>query len=149
MDMMIEIIRVTEEVVTLRSDRPRSVGSKIDLEVTLPDGVLLESFTLSGSITSCKYTTDNECGNYILEMKIGDISPMNKKILEAYIEFLERKEMLNGLKMDLKALQVQEVFTDFGERLSQLRETSEVLRSELEAVSELVTRNLRKNITIH
>ena len=67
----------------------------------------------------------------------------------SYIDFLERKEMLKGLKMDLKALQVEEVFSDLGERLSQLRETSEVLRSELEGLSELLVRNSRKNITIH
>ena len=146
---MIEIVRVTQEIVTLRSDRPRAVGTKIDLEVTLPEGVLLESFTLNGSIISCKCTSNNESENYILEMKIGDISAKNKKILEAYIDFIERKKMLNGLKMDLKALQVQEAFSDFGERLTRLRETSEVLRSELEGISELLLRNFGKNITIH
>ena len=149
MEMMIEIVSITEEVVTLRTDRPKSVGSKIDIEVALPEGVLLESFTLNGSITSCKYTSNNESGNYILEMKIGDISPMNRKILEAYIDFLAREQMLKGLEMDLKALQVEEVFSDFGERLRQLIETSEVLRSELKGLSELLVRNSGKNITIH
>ena len=51
---MTETIRLTEDAVTLRSDRPKHMGTKIDLEVKLPEGVLLQSFTLNGTITSCK-----------------------------------------------------------------------------------------------
>jgi hypothetical protein len=126
---MTETIRLTEDVVTLRSDRPKHMGTKIDLEVKLPEGVLLQSFTLNGTITSCKYVSDNGSGSYILEMKIGDMSPMNKEILKAYVDFLERKDMLKGIRTDLKAL--QEVFSHFGERLARLRATSELVRSEL------------------
>jgi len=144
---MTETIRVREDVVTLRSDRPKHLGTKIDLEVKLPEGVLLQSFTLNGTITSCEYVSDNGSGSYILEVKIGDISPMNKKILKAYIDFLEREDMLKGIEMDLKAL--QQVFSHFGQRLSQLRATSELMRSELERILELLMRNPGRKITIH
>lgn len=144
---MTETIRVREDVVTLRSDRPKHLGTKIDLEVKLPEGVLLQSFTLNGTITSCEYVSDNGSGSYILEVKIGDISPMNKKILKAYIDFLEREDMLKGIEMDLKAL--QQVFSHFGQRLSQLRATSELMRSELEGILELLMRNPGRKITIH
>ena len=86
-------------------------------------------------------------GSYILEMKIGDISPINRKILKAYIDFLGREDMLKGIKIDLKAL--QEVFSHFGERLNQLRATSELIRSKLEGVLELLMRNSGRKITIH
>lgn len=144
---MTETIRVREDVVTLRSDRPKHLGTKIDLEVKLPEGVLLQSFILNGTITSCEYVSDNGSGSYILEVKIGDISPMNKKILKAYIDFLEREDMLKGIEMDLKAL--QQVFSHFGQRLSQLRATSELMRSELEGILELLMRNPGRKITIH
>lgn len=144
---MTETIRVREDVVTLRSDRPKHLGTKIDLEVKLPEGVLLQSFTLNGTITSCEYVSDNGSGSYILEVKIGDISLMNKKILKAYIDFLEREDMLKGIEMDLKAL--QQVFSHFGQRLSQLRATSELMRSELEGILELLMRNPGRKITIH
>ncbi|MCK4727864.1 MAG: hypothetical protein KAT27_02985 [Desulfobacterales bacterium] len=144
---MTETIRVREDVVTLRSDRPKHLGTKIDLEVKLPEGVLLQSFTLNGTITSCEYVSDNGSGSYILEVKIGDISPMNKKILKAYIDFLEREDMLKGIEMDLKAL--QQAFSHFGQRLSQLRATSELMRSELEGILELLMRNPGRKITIH
>ena len=145
--IMTETIRVTEDVVTLRSDRPKYVGTKINLEVKLPEGILLQSFTLNGTITSCKYISNNGSGGYILEMKIGDISPMNKEILKAYIDFLEREDMLKGIRMDLKAL--QEVFSHFGERLGRMRATSELMRSELEGILELLMRNSGKKITFH
>jgi hypothetical protein len=144
---MIEIIRVTEDVVTLRSDRSKDVGTKIDLEVKLPEGVLLQSFNLNGTITSCKYLSDSGSVSYILEMKIDDISPANKKILKAYIDFLEREGMLRGIRTDLKAL--QEAFSHFGERLGRMRATSELMRRELEGILELLTRNHGKRITIH
>jgi len=210
---MTETIRVTEDMVSLRSDRPKHIGARIDVEVKLPEGVFLESFTLNGTITSCEYVSNlpatrlptpetafslcagtsgnggqvathagieassctwrwqagggqvatgasieaarcarhwqagNGLGSYILEMKIGDISPINTKILKAYIDFLGREDMLKGIKIDLKAL--QEVFSHFGERLNQLRATSELTRSKLEGVLELLMRNSGKKITIH
>lgn len=145
--IMTETIRLAEDVVTLRSDRPKYMGTKVDLEVELPKGILLQSFTINGTITSCKYVSDNTTGSYISEMKIGDISPMNKKILKAYVDFLERREMLKRLKMDLKVL--QEAFSHLGERLGQLRATWEQMRSELEGILELLRRDSGSKITIH
>jgi hypothetical protein len=144
---MTETIRLAEDVVTLRSDRPKYMGTKVDLEVELPKGILLQSFTINGTITSCKYVSDNRTGSYISEMKIGDISPINRKILKAYVDFLERKEMLKRLKMDLKVL--QEAFSHFGEKLGQSRATLELMRSELEGILELLRRDSGSKITIH
>jgi hypothetical protein len=145
--IMTETIRLSEDVVTLRSDRPKYMGTKVDLEVELPEGILLQSFTINGTITSCKYVSDNRSGSYILEMKVGDMSPMNKKILKAYVDFLERREMLKKLKMDLKVL--QQAFSHFGERLGQLKATWELTRNELEGILELLKRNSGSKITIH
>jgi len=144
---MTETIRLAEDVVTLRSDRPKHMGTRVDLEVELPEGILLQSFTINGTITSCKYVSDNGSGSYISEMKIGDISPMNKEILKAYVDFLERRKMLKRLKTDLKVL--QGAFSDLGERLGQLRATWERMRSELQGILELLRRNSGSNITIH
>ena len=145
--IMTETIKLTGNVVTLRSDRPERIGTKMNLEVRLPDGVLLESFALNGTITSCTRVGDNGVDSYILEMKIGDIPPRNREILKAYVDFLEREDMLKGLKTDLKAL--EEVFSDFGERLRQLKATSEVMRRELEGLFEVLMRNSGKKTTIH
>ena len=75
------------------------------------------------------------------------MSPMNKEILNAYVDFLEREDMLKKTKTDLKAL--QEVFSHFGERLARLRATSELARSQLEGILGLLTRNLGRKTTIH
>ena len=141
------MIKLTEETVTLRTDTPKNIGTKIDLQVELPERILLKHFTLNGTITGSEYVSNNGSGSYILEMKIGDLSPMNKKILHAYVDFLERENMLKETRVDLKAL--QEVFDDFGQKLRQLRATSELVKSNVEGILELLIRNREKKTTIH
>ena len=145
--MTTELIKLTRDTVTLLSDTPGDIGTGMGLEIKLPGGILLESFGLSGTIVRCQSVTYNESSAYMLEVKIGDISPMNKKILDAYIDFIERENMLKDIKVDFKAL--EDVISDFGEKLKQLGKTSELLNDNLKGTLELLMRNLGQKATIH
>jgi hypothetical protein len=147
--MITQMIKLTGNTVTLLTNTPKNIGTKIDLKVRLPKGSLLESFILSGKIIRCRPVTvkNDELPGYVLEVKLGDISPMNKNILDAYVDFIERRNMLKGIKVDFKAL--ENVMSDFREKLTQLRETSELLRNNVKATLELLIRNAGGKTTIH
>lgn len=145
--MATEVISLTRETVTLFTDMPRDLGTKIDLEVRLPEGMLLKSFALKGTITGCEFLSESGLSGYILEMKIGEVSPLNQKILDAYIDFLERQRVLEDINIDFRAL--QEVFDDFGKRITQLRKTAEEVRNNIRGTLELVRRNAEGKTTIH
>jgi hypothetical protein len=115
----------------------------------LPKGSLLKCFTLSGTIIRCQPVTvsNDESPGYVLEVKLGDISPMNKNILDAYVDFIERRNMLKGVKVDFKAL--EDVMSDFREKLTELGETSELLRNNVKGTLELLMRNAGGKTTIH
>jgi len=147
--MTTQLIKLTGNKVALLTNTPKDTGTKIDLKVRLPKGSLLKSFTLSGTIVRCQPVTvsNDESPGYVLEVKLGDISPMNKNILDAYVDFIERRNMLKGVKVDFKAL--EDVISDFREKLTQLRETSELLRNNVKGTLELLTRNAGGKTTIH
>ena len=146
--MIEKTIKLTEESVVLHANTPRNIGTIIDFEIKLPDGILLKSFTLNGTVSGCEYAGDDSSNQYFLEIKIGDISPMNKKILEAYIDFLKREERLKGIKVDFSAL--QESLNDFEEKVRQLRATSEFVRTSLEKTLRHICVNpLPLDTTIH
>jgi len=147
--MMTQLIKLTGNTVTLLSNTPKNIGREIDLKVRLPQGTLLKSFTLRGTIIRCQPVTvsGDESPGYVLEVKLGDISPMNKNILDAYVDFIERRSMLKGIKVDFKAL--EDVMSHFGEKLTQLRETSELLRNNVKGTLELLMRNAGGKTTIH
>lgn len=142
-----EMVKFSEELVTLRTDEPKTVGSKMDVEVRLPKGILIKSFLLNGTITACEYVHNGESGSYELQLKIGSLSPMNQKILEAYKDYLEREKMLNEIKMDMQAFQV--AFENFGKKLRQLRKTAEEVKDSVRGTLELMKRNSKDKPTIH
>jgi len=147
--MMTQMIKLTGSKVTLLTNTPKNIGTKIDLKIKLPKGTLLKCFTLSGTIIRCQPVTvsNDESPGYVLEVKLGDISPMNKNILDAYVDFIERRNMLKGVKVDFKAL--EDVMSDFREKLTQLGETSELLRNNVKGTLELLMRNAGGKTTIH
>jgi hypothetical protein len=147
--MMTQMIKLTGNKVTLLTNTPKNIGTKIDLKIKLPKGTLLKCFTLSGTIIRCQPVTvsNDESPGYVLEVKLGDISPMNKNILDAYVDFIERRNMLKGVKVDFKAL--EDVMSDFREKLTELGETSELLRNNVKGTLELLMRNAGGKTTIH
>jgi hypothetical protein len=135
--MKTKIIELTKSTVIFTADTTLERGAEINLEVRLPQEALLESFVLKGTIRKCTRIQNIEgLSGYVVEMNIGDLPEMNEKILEAYMDFLEREKKLNGIKIDHKAL--QKAFENFGTRLEQLI-----------AVSEMLTKATRGKITIH
>jgi hypothetical protein len=145
--MMTEKIKLTGDTVTLFTDTPENIGIEIDLEVKLPGGILLKSFVLNGTIIRCQPASNHESPGYMLEVKIGNMSSMDKKILGAYIDFIERENMLKEIKVDFKAF--EDVICDFGKKLRQLRETSEMIRNKLGGTLKLLIRNTEGKTTIH
>ncbi len=144
---MCEMIKLSANTATLHADAPKDVGSIMAVEVKLPEGVLLESFVLNGTISGCEPGRHNGSKAYILEMKIGRLSPVNKMVLKAYVDFLEREEMLKGVRIDMKGLDA--ACNDFGEKLAQLRKTAEGAKNNLRGTLELVRRNAEGKTTLH
>ena len=136
--MTSEIIKFAKKTITLCADSPKSVGTEIDLLVKLPEGMILRSFPLEGTVTDCELVSNNGSSCYVLEVKIGDVSPLNEKILEAYKDYLERKEILDEIKIDFVAL--KEVFEGFAERLRQLRMAAEEARNNVKGTLEMLRR---------
>ncbi|NVM21880.1 MAG: hypothetical protein HWN68_08890 [Desulfobacterales bacterium] len=144
---MSELIELTGETITLYADTPKGVGSTIDFEVKLPEGILLKSFMINGTITACESVRHNGSCNYMIQMRLGEISPINKMILEAYIDFLERDNMLKKITMDFGGL--QEALDDFMQNVSKLAETAEQARDNIRGTLELARRNSEGETTIH
>jgi len=144
---MNELIEFTEETVTFYADAPSEVGTKKELVVRLPEGILLKSFSLTGTITGCRFVSHDSSSCYVLEMEIGELSLMNKKILDAYKDFLERESMLTERRGDMKA--AQEAFQDFGANLRRLRNTAEEARQIMQGTLELARRTAGGKTTIH
>lgn len=145
--MASQMIRFTEQYVTLRTDAPRTIGTEMDVEVRLPRGILIKSFLVNGTITGCRSEQEDGTSSYVLEMKIGHLAPMNQKILEAYKDYLERERMLNEIKIDVQAF--QQAFDNFGKKLRQLRKTAEEVKDNVRGTLELIRRNSQDKTTIH
>jgi hypothetical protein len=142
-----KLIDFSEERVVLEADTPKAIGTKMDVEVRLPKGILIKSFLLNGTITACECQSNCGANSYVLQMKIGNLSPINQKILEAYKDFLEREQMLNEIKIDVQAF--QEAFDNFGKKLRQLRRTAEEVKDSVRGTLELIKRNAQDKQTIH
>ena len=131
-----EIIKLTKDIVVFSTETPKDIGAKMDLEVPLPRDVHLDSFTLNGTITDCRHIRNNGTNVYMLEMSIRGLPEKNKLILDAYIDFLEREEIFNKIKID--NMELQNALTNLGEKLMQLI-----------TLSELLMREAQGKITIH
>ncbi len=142
-----QVIELTKETMVLRTDSPRTIGANLDLEIKLPEGVLAGSFIVNGTITNCEFITCNGSSHYMLEMKIGEISDVNSKILAAYRDFLERERLINEKRVDLEAM--KQTFDIFGKNLRQLRKTAEELRDNLRGTLELMKNKAGGKTTIH
>ncbi len=144
---MREVIGLIEDRVTLRTDTPADVGSRVTFDVKMPKGVLLRSVIVDGTITCCESVGHNGSNLYIVEMVIGNMSPVNKSVLEAYVAFLEREKVLGETRVDLKGL--REACSDLEAKLARLRKAADEVRSNLTGMLELARRNSRAKTTIH
>ena len=142
-----KLIDFSEERVVLQTNSPKAVGTKMDVEVRLPKGILIKSFLLHGTITACECHSEDGSNRYILHVKVGNLSPINQKILEAYKDYMEREKMLHDIKIDVQAF--QEAFYQFGKKLRQLRQTAEEVKDSVRGTLELMKRNAEENQTIH
>jgi hypothetical protein len=145
--MASKLITFNDESVLLRTDTPKPVGTKMDVEIRLPKGILIRSFLLNGTVTLCECVQKEGSNTYLLKMKIGNLSPVNQKILEAYQDYLKREKMLSEIKIDMEAF--QEVFETFGKKLRQLRKTAEEVKDNVRGTLELIKRNSQEKTTIH
>ncbi len=124
-----EIIKFVDNTLTVTSEIIRDVGSEIDYELRMPEGILLKTLILKCIITQCRYMHSNGSNSYLLEMNINNMSEKNRLILEAYMDFIKTEEKLDSVTVDHQAL--QEVFDNFGEKFSQLYKESTLLLQNL------------------
>ncbi len=135
-EMKDRIIKITKNLVVFETVSPKGIGEKTDIKVELPEKINLDSFTINGTVTDCRHVRNNGSSVYMLEMNIDDLQENNDLILEAYIDFLERENVLDRIKND--NIELQDALTNLGEKLS-----------ELISVSEMLIRESQSKITIH
>ncbi len=131
-----EIICITQDTVTLYNKSPFEIGSGINVDIELPEEILLDSFQLGGTIQTCDLIQNNGSSGYLMEISINNLPTTEKQILKAYIDFLEREKQINKIKIDYNAL--ENAFTNFGEQLNQLM-----------AEAHLLLKKSQGNTTIH
>ncbi|MGA1842554.1 MAG: hypothetical protein ACMUIU_18220 [bacterium] len=145
--MTSKLIKLTEETIMLLADRPKDIGEKIQLEIKLPEGNSINSFVLHGIITGCELSSENGLSEYLIEMKICEISQLNKKVLAAYMDYLERERKLKEASIDFQNM--QKAMVDLKKRFSQLAEAVEQMKIASQGMLELIKRNNSGKHTIH
>jgi len=100
-----ELIDLTEETATILYDESQKQGSVVEFEIEMPEEVLLDSFTINGVVTKSDYIRNNGSSGYLTELKIGDLSIENRKILAAYVAFLKQEKELEKIHIDYDAIQ--------------------------------------------
>ena len=145
--MMSKLIKLTEKTITLLADGPKDIGEKIQLEIKLPEGNSIKSFILHGVITGCELNTESGSSDYLIEMKICEISQLNKKVLAAYMNYLERDRKLKEASIDFQNL--QEAMADLQKRFSQLADAVEQMKIASQGMLELINRDNSGKPTIH
>ncbi len=131
-----EIIKLSKNVVIFNTATPKKIGEKMDLNVELPEKINLDSFTINGTITDCRHIRNNGSSVYMLEMIIDELPGNNDLILDAYIDFIEREDVLEKIRNDNNEL--HDALTNLGEKLQ-----------ELISVSEMLIKESQSKITIH
>lgn len=131
-----EIIKLTKDKVVFSADTPITIGTESDLEIALPKDVNLNSFTIKGMITDCRHVRNNGNSSYLFKMNITELTEKNRLILDTYVDFLEREEILDKIRKD--NLELQNALSNLGEKLMQLI-----------AVSELLIRETQGKIVMH
>ncbi len=132
-----EVIELTENTAVIKSNTLKDIGSDLDIEIKLPEDILLESFALNGTVTDCVHVQNNGTSGYAVKIVIGNISKENQQILAAYVDFLERQKKLDTIKIDTDAL--EKAFGKIGECLIRAITWSEMLNKE--SVKKKIHRN--------
>ena len=120
-----EIIKLTKNSVVFSAATPMEIGAESELEIPLPKDVNLDFFTVTGTITDCRHISNKMTNSYLFEMDITDLPKKERVILDAYVDFLEREEMLNRIRIDNQEL--QKALGNLGDKLMQLIAVSELL----------------------
>lgn len=100
-----ELIGLTEDTATILYDELKKEGSVVEFEIEMPEEIFLDSFTINGVVTKSDYIRNNGSSGYLTELKIGDLSIENRKMLIAYVAFLRQEKELDKIHIDYDAIQ--------------------------------------------
>ena len=100
-----ELKGLTEDTATILYDEFQKQGSVVEFEIEMPEEIHLDSFTINGVVTKSDYIRNNGSSGYLTELKIGDLSIENRKILVAYVSFLRQEKELEKIHIDYDAIQ--------------------------------------------
>ncbi|MFZ5569364.1 MAG: hypothetical protein ACOZF0_03090 [Thermodesulfobacteriota bacterium] len=119
------IVRLTEREAILRVTEPCRVGTTMNWDIPMPVAAHVDKISVSGTVTGCAYDPDHGTGDYLLEVAFGEMPTVDKAILRAYAEFLERETTLNKIAAEHQAL--HHSLRQFNQALTQFIETAEWL----------------------
>lgn len=89
---VLTLVELTEDIACLRTRVPKEIGTTIHFDVKLPGN--LGTFLLCGTLTHCKRVNHYGSDAYKWKLKLGPLLLTEKKILKAYVEYLERVKII-------------------------------------------------------
>ncbi|MBN2374617.1 hypothetical protein JXL19_12615 [bacterium] len=97
---ILQVIDVTDDTFTFLSNTHMDKGSEIKLEIRLPEKMPIKSLTIKGDLIQCSLFCQNGSSIYLIEIKTCLLSEVNRKILAAYKDYLERDKEIKKLRHD-------------------------------------------------
>ena len=96
----VKLLDINNKSVCLKGSSLLSVGQKLDFDIPLPRN--LGVLSLVGKVTRVVPMKEKAHKVYLYDIKIGSVDNVNRKILHAYVEYLERKKIIDNAFTKLK-----------------------------------------------
>jgi hypothetical protein len=96
----IKLLDINNKSVCLKGPSLLSVGQKLDFDIPLPRN--LGVLSLVGKVTKVVPMKEKAQKVFLYDIKIGSVDDVNRKILHAYVEYLERKKIIDNAFTKLK-----------------------------------------------
>ncbi len=93
-----QIIKITRDKVVFRTETHKEIGNRTEVEIELPKGINMATFSVNGIITDCRPVQDRVNSTYLVEMRLDEPSEQNRLILDAYVDFLEKEVLLEQIR---------------------------------------------------
>ena len=96
----IKLLDINNKSVCLKGSALLNVGQQVDFDITLPRN--LGVLSLAGKVTKVVPMKEKAQKVFRYNIKIGSVDDVNRKILQAYVEYLERKKIIDNAFTKLK-----------------------------------------------
>ncbi len=125
MVMQKEILKLTRDRIVFSTGSWEKVGKETQVEIQLPRGINLDSFSVTGMVTDCRRIIGKEETSYIVEMCPGKLPEKSKAIFDAYLNFVETEFALDKIKRN--NIELKNALGNLEKKMRQIIEASTLL----------------------